>query len=1228
MNPDLSYESSITDESKLVIALFKNCEEGQAINLKKDLEYCFSSQKLDIATRRCLKKATLNRRTYSECVNLLLVCVDVNYRNPIYENSTIFMFACTEGNFFIIEQICNFDFSLNNFKSDLKLNLNLKDNNERNFLHYLLNSQIQEDDAFELISRFVDEKDFKKRYENKNKKNYYTYSNLNFSQGKKNHFEINVKEVFDTADVLGFTPLSITLTKGWFKLSKFLIMIAQERYLNKVDLNNYLHYAIIGKSLDCLNLILKDSLLDDVRQKNKDGYTPAELAKRLEMFYFSRLIENFEEKSRYPSYFDIFLDRSLISPDRIFDYFIQENYKETQFLLEQLNTLKSINEQTNFSLSWNIILAKIYLNIEKEANEDPTVNSFKISPENILSKFLDNNKDKKYYKKQENTNFLKILSEFFNSINPKNTPANVFNNNDVFDILILNKGIFYLKIGDDNQTIKIFWDYYKYYLEYKHCKYYKWIVYVNITFLTIEILIRKKFFSLVNLVIKKLEEFLFTGFPSKKDHPIDKHVLLLSGYLDSTEIINNYTETWDESFCLLNLYKGLISIDDYKTQESKIYFKEYKKLYDRCSYKNSNTIFETLHNFYNSLKIKMFYYENNLEKCFKILNKIYKLTKIENINLTINDKNIKRKYRMNPYILFYLNTLGIMYIKQGKYSSAEYFLKTSICHFKKIWSTVSKLKFDFSIKLTDIFYIKYNLALCYFYQKKYKEAYSIYKEIIKNKDLIDNIFIFYRIGICLIEIELNNIRKLREDNTISDFISKASGYANASQIKKIKKNENLNKINILTNNSNKTKNNISENLKSNSPKISKSKSKKNSLSPNKNTKERDESWDTVKFLNENLKDTVGITSLDLKAEYVVNRINQKYEDLDHENSNNILRRRIILQNNIITEKCSDYNDYSSRRNSDINDEFISNIKSTEINEEENNSLFYSRRDKNIINFNKNINLSESIYCFKRIINFYKDEKSNSREIFKDLNIDPEELSSFFINKEKENGMTCSITNKNARENNLNKEDIDINSIYKKKSISSKSFNSIINNSYMNLIFCLILEKNWIGALEILKDYERLENLNKDKFTKLKINNYLVEIYINLNQADKALEIVKQDLKNENYQNEKSNFYSSSINKIYNEISFKMMLYNNIMKCHLMNDNIKEADKCLTNILEIYNFQSIYDVPPFLINHLLYLNIIKGNIDIVLNLIKFKRINLDNLNPIPNVIDKTDNIKKN
>lgn len=582
MNSENMNEQSHSDVSKQVQELFTNCLEGQHKFLKGVLEtYCFSSLTLDSATRSCIRKAKWQRKLFQDSINVLLVYLDINYKNPSYDNTTLFMFTCAEGSYFIIEQIMNFEFSFNTFDAEQKINLNLLDNNGRNFLHHLLTSHILEDEAFDIISRIVCETDFKTRSFTQEAADGFNpnFNNLNL-QLKKFNFEMNVKQCFNNPDIEGRTPMSIILCRGWYRLSKYIIMIAEERYLNTFDNFNYIHYAVVGKSLNCLNLVLKESNLDDVRQKNKDGFTPAELAKKIDMYYFSRIIDNFEEHCHNSNYLNIFSDKSLVLPEKIFDKFISDNFYESKFLLEQLNTIQSIRENPKKSLEFNITLSKYYYNLGREFNNKNRKDSFRIHPENILSKFSDNPKNKNSSKKNEQKNYVKVFSNFFSTINSKNYPPNCSTINQTYDIIILNKALFYYKIGDDISLINIFVDYFKNYLDYNDHKYFKWTVYVNITFIFIETLIKNKFTKLVNFAIKKLEEFLFTKYSEKKDCYFDESISQIEGYLNSKEILHNFTSisTWDESFCILNLYKTMYNIHENNIPEAKICIKEYKQL--------------------------------------------------------------------------------------------------------------------------------------------------------------------------------------------------------------------------------------------------------------------------------------------------------------------------------------------------------------------------------------------------------------------------------------------------------------------------------------------------------------------------------------------------------------------------------------------------------------------------------------------------------------------------
>ena len=1204
MNPEQTKESSSQDETKIVSDFFKFCNEGNASNLLKYLENSFSIKRLDQGTRKCLKNATINRKNCSECINHLLHHININYKNSDYDNSTIFMQACLEGNYFIIEQLSNFDFSQSLFDPEQKLNLNMKDSNGKIFLHYLLCSSIQEDDAYEIISKFISDSDYKTTYINKEENISKIFTNI------KNNFEINVKECFNTPDLQGWTPIALTLSKGWFKLTRFFLMLADERYLNKIELNNYIHYSVIGKNLNCLNLILKESSLDDVRQKNIDGLNPADLAKKLDMNYFSRILENFEEHCHNSNYFNIFSDKNLISPENIFDKFIQGEYNETLFLLGQLNVLQSILETPNLSLEWNIILTKYNICTQIDSHtEKNRKDSFKIFPESILSKYIIE-KDKNSSNKKVKKNFLKIFSDFFNGISSKKTPPS-HDNHEAFDILIFNKGILSYKSGDDIETINIFLDYFKIYLDFKDYNYYKWVIYVNITLIIIEILLNNKYTKLVNSVIKKLEEFLFTSYLQKRDDSCNDKTTRMSRYLDNKEVLNNHTLKWDESFCLINLYKALNFLHENKINELKICFMEFKKLYKNCVYRENLPIFRSLINFYKCLKIKLLYNEEFYLKGLRKLNKIHDATQVRNINITINENKISENYRGDLYKLFYLNSVGIIYLGQKKFISAELFFKMAIDHYKIIYENLEKSEFDFQIKLTDIYLIKYNLGLCYFYQKKYDLAYKIFKEIIKNKFINDSLFIWYRIGLCILEIELNELRKLRVENTVSEYISKNYGYEN---------NFNYNNENFTSNLD--LKNNLN---KKNSPikniilKIEKKNThqKKNNFIKKSNTflDKNEEAWETVKFLKENLKDTINLTNIDEKVDYVINGVTKIKENLINSYATEANTRRIVLQSNIFSRNSNIYidNNLNSNNSNDSENESNNNYQNSENVKEENINLSEDSKTSKINSFKK-LKLSEAIYCFRKVTKFIKELRFNNNNNFTNNknfsnNFNFEEISNFYINKEKEKKYTSENYNNNSPWNNNDKFQPFL-----------KSLNPIANSTYLTLIFSLILDKNWLEALVVLKEYEKIEYIPKDKDIKIKLNNYLVEIYVNINQIDKALEIIKQDINNSNLPNEKLNFYSSSQNQLYPDISYRIMLHSNIVKIHLMNNNIPEADRCLRNIMNIFNFKTIYEVPIFIINHIIYLNLIKDNFQIVLNLVKFKRINMNNLNPMPDCLE--------
>ena len=165
----------------------------------------------------------------------------------------------------------------------------------------------------------------------------------------------------------------------------------------------------------------------------------------------------------------------------------------------------------------------------------------------------------------------------------------------------------------------------------------------------------------------------------------------------------------------------------------------------------------------------MFYYDNTFTKCFKKLRKIYNLTKIEQINITINDHRIDEKFNENEYILFYFNAMGTINLKQKKFMAAEFFYKSGIAYYKQIYKKLHNETFDFSVRLNYIYMLKYNLALCYFFQKKYEKSYTIFKELIKSKNQRTNIFLWYRFGLCCLETELLEVKSYKAMNSKNEI---------------------------------------------------------------------------------------------------------------------------------------------------------------------------------------------------------------------------------------------------------------------------------------------------------------------------------------------------------------------------------------------------------------------------------------------------------------------------
>jgi hypothetical protein len=181
----------------------------------------------------------------------------------------------------------------------------------------------------------------------------------------------------------------------------------------------------------------------------------------------------------------------------------------------------------------------------------------------------------------------------------------------------------------------------------------------------------------------------------------------------------------------------------------------------------------------------------------------------------------------------------------------------------------------------------------------------------------------------------------------------------------------------------------------------------------------------------------------------------------------------------------------------------------------------------------------------------------------------------------------------------------------------KSHNQLITSSYLNLIFTNILNQNWSEVLFHCKEFERSEYYNKD--ISYVIDNYKIEAYLGLNQPDQVLEMLKKNMSNNNFGypslDFKGIFYNKSNDILYAEINYKVALYLNIIKMNFINNNILEVEKGITTILTLLNINLNItnnniihnDLPPYIINLLIYYYMYKENYELAINIIKKRKL---------------------
>lgn len=730
----------------------------------------------------------------------MLQLVDINYINESKNNSNIMMASCQRGEPDLIEKILdNTYFNKENEIIDIDLFHTDKDNG--NYLHYLLK--------------------IKKIYQEIEAKNNEAYLNIIFEKAmnyakndNKDKIELLAKE-----DKNGITPLNLILLNGlssllnlYFKYFKY------KPHVINSNKNNYIHCAIEGKKLRCLKSILDHCSKEELEQQNIDGYTPLQYAEAKKLYCMSELIKQIQ------SNFDIEEMKSTllsteIDTNELINILMNKDYSTLQQKLNKCKINQSIynsiqNDKIWPSYKWNELYAKRY-----------KILNLGIREEKVFSKLIKSEpKDKVVIvdEKNEVVITLQEFNQFFNKyINELTIKDHLDHESNSIDILVYNKIIFYYKICDYDSFLK----YINLYLRfiYPECKndfncsllennnndikvnYYKYITFINISFLLVEYCIKENNEELSDIIIDSFVKYFNENInkvsnTDKFYEAIIENRITLRSYLNNLGLLNPLNSNLKDSLCYfyLIIFFYIIKFNSSKLEINKKLeiinkLSGTKKFETENEDKDEEDEEDELDNDYNInpkilntakqniKKLKLFMNSSNLLPNFanrfkffyyELKSHLYYL--LGDMNKSISKlNNIKKKFaasmynKSNEYKIFYYNSQGIINLKLKKFRLAEHFFHLGIQFFHFIHDNVITQK---SITFNDIvinrleylYKMKFNLGLALFYQHNYLESYHVFDKIKDAEEIKDNVFFWSKFGLTCLNLYLIGMRKNKQ----------------------------------------------------------------------------------------------------------------------------------------------------------------------------------------------------------------------------------------------------------------------------------------------------------------------------------------------------------------------------------------------------------------------------------------------------------------------------------
>ena len=84
---------------------------------------------------------------------------------------------------------------------------------------------------------------------------------------------------------------------------------------------------------------------------------------------------------------------------------------------------------------------------------------------------------------------------------------------------------------------------------------------------------------------------------------------------------------------------------------------------------------------------------------------------------------------------------------------------------------------------------------------------------------------------------------------------------------------------------------------------------------------------------------------------------------------------------------------------------------------------------------------------------------------------------------------------------------------------------------------------------------------------------------------------------------KGAFISNSNNQVYNEVTYRLALYINLIKINVLNGNYKDAEQYINSMKSLLNYPSEKELPPYVINIIIFYYLSMGENEQAVQLIK-------------------------